>query len=312
MLKNSDNDWGIGLPRNGAWLPRPWTRLDRMPQSGAIRLIGGAAAARLTSMLSPEVGTDLRTYLQNEFTHRKSSNPGYSLRAFARILKIDHSTLSQIMRGKRDLSSERVEKLGMAIGLPPDVIQGFKDKQFPGVRLSREPSKKNAPGVPDPNQLLLDVYHIVAEWYHYAILELMKVQGFESKPEWVAKKLGISTMEVRVAFERLVRVGFIQVGTSGAWTPGRPVASPTGNPYVASAYERQQRRAIEASLDAFDKVPGDRREYGSMTIAINTKRLPEIREKLTRFRRELNELLRKDNERDAVYQLGISFHPLGR
>ena len=43
----------------------------------------------------------LRTILASEFSRRKRVNPRYSLRAFARSVALEHSTVSQLLRGKR-------------------------------------------------------------------------------------------------------------------------------------------------------------------------------------------------------------------
>jgi len=46
----------------------------------------------------------LRTILENEFLRRRVANPRYSLRAFARSVNVEHSTLSQLLRGKRAMT----------------------------------------------------------------------------------------------------------------------------------------------------------------------------------------------------------------
>jgi transcriptional regulator with XRE-family HTH domain len=46
----------------------------------------------------------LRMVLESEFARRRRLNPRYSLRAFARSVRIEHSTLSQLLRGKRAIT----------------------------------------------------------------------------------------------------------------------------------------------------------------------------------------------------------------
>ena len=58
-----------------------------------------------------------RERLQIEFEARRSKNSRYSLRAFAALLGVDHSTLSQILRGSRPVPPGRIrvwaQKMGM-------------------------------------------------------------------------------------------------------------------------------------------------------------------------------------------------------
>src|SRR3954471_12826824 len=60
---------------------------------------------------------DLREFLQRELKRRTRRNPRYSLRAFARHLDCDHSTLSQWIRGIRPISGESVDHLCRRLGI---------------------------------------------------------------------------------------------------------------------------------------------------------------------------------------------------
>jgi plasmid maintenance system antidote protein VapI len=53
----------------------------------------------------------LRTILEAEFTRRRGLNPRYSLRGFARSVNLEHSTLSQLMRGKRPLTWKSIHRI---------------------------------------------------------------------------------------------------------------------------------------------------------------------------------------------------------
>jgi transcriptional regulator with XRE-family HTH domain len=55
--------------------------------------------------------------LQRELNARRAANRRYSLRAFARFLRIDHSALSQILRGKRALTPNMIRRLAARLGL---------------------------------------------------------------------------------------------------------------------------------------------------------------------------------------------------
>ncbi|HSS98764.1 MAG TPA: hypothetical protein VLK33_17135 [Terriglobales bacterium] len=53
----------------------------------------------------------LRSVLEAEFSRRKQTNPRYSLRAFARSVGLDHSTVSQLIRGKRPITHKAVRSI---------------------------------------------------------------------------------------------------------------------------------------------------------------------------------------------------------
>jgi transcriptional regulator with XRE-family HTH domain len=63
-----------------------------------------------------------RAVLQSELDRRRAANARYSLRAFARCLAVDHSTLSQILRGKRRVTARNVRALGRKLRLTAPAI----------------------------------------------------------------------------------------------------------------------------------------------------------------------------------------------
>lgn len=65
-----------------------------------------------------------RSLLARELARRSARNQRYSLRAFARHLRVDHATLSQWLRGRRPITPRTVAllapRLGAAAGAAPD------------------------------------------------------------------------------------------------------------------------------------------------------------------------------------------------
>jgi predicted enzyme related to lactoylglutathione lyase len=59
-----------------------------------------------TTAIGETTDGGFRELLQRELAKRCAENPQFSLRAFAKALRIDHSTLSQILRGVVNTGSE--------------------------------------------------------------------------------------------------------------------------------------------------------------------------------------------------------------
>ena len=58
-------------------------------------------------------------HLKEEFETRSRKNPNYSLRAFAQSLRIDSSTLSALLRGKRPLSAKTAKRILEELEIEP-------------------------------------------------------------------------------------------------------------------------------------------------------------------------------------------------
>jgi transcriptional regulator with XRE-family HTH domain len=57
------------------------------------------------------------TFLKREFARRKARNRSYSMRAFARDLGFDHSTVSQWMRGERPVTANAASQICDTLGV---------------------------------------------------------------------------------------------------------------------------------------------------------------------------------------------------
>lgn len=240
--------------------------------------------------------------LQEELADRSNRNPSYSLRAFAKSLDVDHSTLSKFLTGARKPGTKVILKLGAKIGLSPEEISFFI-----------ESSKGNAPsGFNSFESINADNFKVISDWYHYAILELMAVEDFKPDFEWVAESLGITKNQVEVAIKRLERVGLLRVTAEGEWVDRSSGFSTTlDTPYSTSAFRRLQRQVLEKAIIALDEIPMQRRNQTSMTTAVSIDKIPEAISMITKFRRKLGRFLKsKPGENQEVYHVSISMYPI--
>ena len=70
---------------------------------------------------------DYRSILKSEFAQRCDRNSGYSLRAFARDLKIHPSRLSAVLNGKKGLSKDSASDVAKILGFAPREAEMFCD-----------------------------------------------------------------------------------------------------------------------------------------------------------------------------------------
>ena len=148
-----------------------------------------------------------RGLLQEELVERCRKNPNYSLRSFARALSVEPSALSQMINGKRPITEKMKLRLGAALGLHTKQIEKFTTE---GKSESKQP-------LPAYQQMTLDSFALISDWYHYAILELLAIEGFKPDPAWIGKRLGITRSEANIAVERLFRLGLLEKKNDGSW-----------------------------------------------------------------------------------------------
>lgn len=241
------------------------------------------------------ISASLQFALQREFITRCQKNSAYSLRAYSHFLGIDQSLLSKILRGKRKISALNAKNLILKLGL--------KEQEL-NVATNDQPPVKNF------FQLSDDEFEAISEWYHFAILELMKTKNFRSDFNWVAKRLGLHVEQIRSALDRLQRLGFIRIERN-RWQLNSPNNSWTSASKTSGARRILQKKLLEQGVAAIENIPFELRENGSLTIAIDKKRLPEFKDKLRLFREDLAKFFQKDTKNlDEVYNLSLAFFPI--
>ncbi len=103
---------------------------------------------------------------------RRQTNPRYSLRAFASFLECDYSTLSQILRDKRRISTSQLRGWGKKLGMAAEeVVIYVAALHVPHVSIT------------DRQQQLLhwtsEALAIVADRSHWQILNLLGSSRFK-------------------------------------------------------------------------------------------------------------------------------------
>jgi transcriptional regulator with XRE-family HTH domain len=151
-----------------------------------------------------------RQRVEREFALRRQTNPRYSLRAFASFLECDHSTLSQILRDKRQISTRQLRSWGKKLGMSAEEVAIYVAAlHVPDVSITDR-----------QHQLLhwtSEALAIISDRSHWQILNLLASSQFESDSRWIAKQIGTGVDQVNVALARLLRLRLLKLGTSGKW-----------------------------------------------------------------------------------------------
>lgn len=237
-------------------------------------------------------------YLKETLENKLEKNPSYSLRAFASSLNVEASSLSQILRQKRPLTQKMKRRLLKGLDLDEKKIStlglsGGKQDLDEGQRV----------------QISLDNFRLLSRWHHFAILELTHTIDFVADPKWISKRLGVSQVEVQLAIERLVRMGYLEI-KNGKYIDQIAKAEVYADEYSSSAQKKLQKSILEMAAKAIDEVSYEKRVQSSMSLAVSKKRIPYLKSKVRKFLADLEKELEQDEERDEVYHLTTAIYPV--
>lgn len=244
--------------------------------------------------MKKNVSNKFSNLLQQEYNNRKKRNPSYSLRAFSKLLGVDQSSLSKFFKGERAFSNETIkhvlEKLALDDSTKHYIEEDIKNRESEYL-------------VPEE-----EVIKMLSHWKYWAILEFLKIDN-TGNSQFIAERLGLTKEEVESSLEDLINQNFVQFN-EGIYKLLKPNNNWISNKRTSEARKDFQKMLLELSLNALNDVPIDYREHGSLTVAIDKNKLPEIKEKIRTFQKDLGKFVQRRGELNEVYQLTISFFPL--
>jgi len=250
-----------------------------------------------------------KAFLEDEFIRRTQVNPRYSQRAFAKQLGMSAGELSEVLRGKRNLSLKSAFKIARKLGL--STIEVERLIHLTQVEKARKVSDHSflleRVKTPDSKQLTLDVFRIVSDWFCFAILNLAETKGFHLTPCWIAKRLGITRTEAQIGIERLKRVGLVEE-KMGQWEVNTNyVLSPCETP--SEAIRSYHKQILGRALEALETQSVSERDFSGIGFAVHPKHLSAIKKEISDFQDQLVAKYSKGT-RTEVYFLECSLFRL--
>lgn len=245
--------------------------------------------------------------INSEFDRRKSINPRYSLRAYAKSLNLDVSVLSRILANKSPISPKILTKIAVPLAITPEEFKKIEDEI-----LQNKKSRRAAPNSDNLaiQQLQSEEFKIIQDWYNYVILELTNLKEFEPSADWISKKLSISEADAQLALERLVKLNLLIQTDDGNFAASGSITSGIQESFTTVAMRMRQKQVLQRAIEAIDLIEFSERDQSAVTIAMDTSLIPEVKDKIKKFRRSLaNYIFKKSKTKNRVYEISISLFP---
>jgi uncharacterized protein (TIGR02147 family) len=264
--------------------------------------------------LTRQEGENCESVLREALERRLRSNANYSQRAFARDLGISPETLSAFFGKRRGLSRTLALRIATNLRLQPADCSYFCDlveSQYGRTSSSRREAQGRLAEARNFGRHAVDTesFEAIANWEHFAILELAATQNFCSDLSAIAQRLSLTETRVETAVRRLERMGLIRSNDEGQWQSIAPfVAGPDGIP--SEAVRLYQSQILEKALWALKNQPLETRDVSTVLMAFDSSQLEIAREKIREFRRNLSRQMPLPRSTDALYCLNINFFRL--
>jgi uncharacterized protein (TIGR02147 family) len=260
-----------------------------------------------------KISTKPSDRLREIFFDRRRKNAAYSLRAFARDLGMSHPLLSKVLSGKRPLTLKQAHKIVALLAFDVDTQKDFLESVLLALPENAKLDSRLKRGLEtgkrakEIRHVDVEQFHLIANWYHLSLLDLMTTVGFKSDLNWISKRLGISKLEARVALERLQILGLIE-NKNGIfkktarhlhWLPKKSNAA-------IRHYHQQMLSRGAQELDKTDEESFQRRSITANSIAMDAARIPEAKAFIYEFEQEFARRFTSGTPNE-VFQLNLQF-----
>ncbi len=250
-----------------------------------------------------------RTYLKALLEEKSRLNPKFSLRAFAKLVGLSPAFISRVLRGEKFLSQDTASRISLALSHNHRESLYFRDLVLLDAKLSDRERSEVLERVQSlrgkaPRPLDLDRFKVISDWQHFAILNLINTSNFKSDERWIAKRLGISPMEVKAALQRLADLELIEFDKKRILLTSGPNLS-TSDDIASAALRSFHRQMLTKAAAALDSQNVHEREFESLTISFHPKEMKRAKLLIREFVGRANVELEKNPGR--VYQLNVQF-----
>lgn len=239
----------------------------------------------------------IRNLLKIEFEKRVNKNPAFSLRAFAKKLDIQQDLLSKLLNGKRGFSPNLTQKISSFLGLGVQQILS---------EVSIEGELSHYSFVED------DEFMTISHWSNFAVIEVLKLKKSVHNSDYISEKLDLPRVQIESILERLERLGYIKK-SKGRYKILKPSTHWLSQKKTSAARKNYQKELLDRAISCIEDVDLSLRDNSSTLFALDSKLLPEIKDRITQFRRSLDKYIIENSKNyDQVYNLSVALFPLSQ
>ena len=259
---------------------------------------------------------DYRSFLHDYWQEAKRKKPYFSIRFIAKRVGLNPGYVIKVLHSQVHLGINNILSFAELLGLKDKELAYFEEL----VHFGRA---KNEKEIEQRYERLNSIKGIrmrtVADneaefyqnWYNMAIRSLISIYPFNGKN---FRKLGslltpaITASQARQSIKLLEKLNLIKKGSDGIYILTEQFVS-TGEKWMSPIIRKYQIKNIELAVESLQKHDKSLRDISTVTMTFAYKYMPELRERVRKFRQELLKMSNDLSDEDSVIQLNIQVFP---
>jgi uncharacterized protein (TIGR02147 family) len=260
---------------------------------------------------------DYRRYLADYFEYRRARMEQCSLRSFAQKAGLSsHSFISAVIKGKRNLTAECKQKMGLGLGLDRRELEFFL--LLVDFNQQRDPDEKQAiferlnEVRRQTTYYKLNKAHFdyLSKWYYLVIRELAVCVPWRDDFRYLGSLTlpPISESEAKAAVKTLCAIGILRRNDDGSYNQADRLLTTQDIPGHLVRNVRKQFIALSAR--ASEEIDPHARNLGSATVTLSRKNFAKAVDIVEEARKRIIALSQDDEPVHRVYQAHLHLFPL--
>ncbi len=243
----------------------------------------------------------IRGLLQQYFFDAQGRNPRFSTRAFAKKLGVSSSSLSEILRGKRKISSKKSLEFAETLNFKESQVKVIND----AFNNSRSLERLKPTSIPLKEIILTpDNFHIMSDRIFFNVLAMLRSKN--KTVDAISAKLGVESEKVFGVLEEFVRLGVL-IKKNDEYMEQERVVFRTSDDFPLELMKIRRLQNNKASKIAIEKtLPGERGYFS--TVSLDREKLDEAIPIIEDFLKRLSLFLRKPGSED-IFEINIDIFP---
>lgn len=258
-----------------------------------------------------------RQYLKSVLSERTEKNPRYSLRSFSRQIGLAPNSVSEILSGKKNLSADKSISVAQSLGLKDleseyfHMLVQFENSKNPEFksRLSRQLKIINPQR--DILDLTSEIFQLLSDWQHFAVLVLSEIPNFDFTVENIATKIKITKSEAQDIVERLYQLELIIKDPQSEKVNRTHKDLQFKTTKTNAALRKYNKKILEQAVESLENQPPADKVFATEIVAIPKSLLPKINQLTDEYLDKVLSLIKQAEEKKTdVYCIGVNIFNL--
>lgn len=260
---------------------------------------------------------DAREFLKKAYDGEKKRNPDFSHRYISKIMNAGSSSFFRdILHGRARFTPERVSRFAALFRLSKRETEYFENlvlySQAETPEEKERRLRKLTSGASLRSHSVLETFQMeyLRKWHYAAVRELLAFHDFQGDYDRLAEMLDppISAAEAMEAVRLLLELNLIRKNAQGRYEKVDSVVT------SGAAEPEHARPGLRASLELAQRALGHfspaARPFSYQTLSVSPESLQYIKDRLRMLRKEILDVVSRDEAVDRLYQLNLQLFPL--